>query len=84
MKSDAIVKALMPSAEQIERVLKTYDELLKTAKAKLVAGESCRVEYDDDNVQMIERVVHALEDLGARVTCEDPWGEPPWVELRLL
>jgi hypothetical protein len=61
------------------------DDIFKTAQTKLMAGEPYRVEYDDDNVEKIERVVNALiESLGAAVTREDPWGEPPWVEMRLL
>ena len=57
---------------------------LERAEAMLRQGGSVRFRYSDHSQEMVARAVNALiENLGARVTSEDPWGEPPWVELEL-
>ena len=59
-------------------------QITKAARAALMAGDRLRITYGDDSTEAVEQWVNAMmESTGARVTCEDPWGETPWVELEL-
>jgi len=58
-------------------------DIFESALEKLQAGRSVRFDYTDSNAEATERIVNALIEFGARVTCEDPWGEPGWVEMEM-
>jgi len=75
------ITALIPNAQHIDQIV----DVVKTAQARLIASGWVRLTYNDDTAgETIEEVVNTLlESTGARVISEDPWGEPPWVELRI-
>jgi hypothetical protein len=59
-------------------------KLINNIEAALIAGQSVRIRYRTSDKTLENAINYLIEYVGARVTCEDPWGEPPWVELELV
>jgi len=61
----------------------TEGDIFERALEQLESGGSVRISYNDRTHEATGRVVNALIEFGARVTCEDPFAEPAWLEMKM-